>query len=130
MLDWIFDISFGKDKRTKNLEILQKINEKLPGPADYDLNTSQNLAQTPIIRSRLPDLIQDSKKKVPGVGEYDVHEMVKQLPIQFPREARSSSPKNKNDQIPGPGSYFPLLLQHKPDSPLFRLDRNLYYLLI
>ena len=74
-----------------------------------------------MLRSKLPDLIQKSKEKLPGVGEYNLSESgkVKKIPISFTRESRSHSPPVRFDRTPGPGNYFPLLLQ-KNDSPNFK----------
>jgi len=112
--------SIGTSQRKNNLENFKINDEKFPSPAEYNIpNNEKNLLdKTPVLRSRLPDLIQKSKEKLPGVGEYNLAEptKVKTIQIKFTREARSSSPPIRTQNTPGPGAYFPLLLQ-KPESP-------------
>ena len=74
-----------------------------------------------MIRGRLPDITQKNKDKLPGVGEYNIESLNnKIIPVKFTRESRSHSPPKKNEQNPGPGTYFPVLLQQKADTPVFK----------
>jgi len=96
--------------------------EKFPSPADYSIILPNYIEKTPVFRSRLPDLAQKNKDKIPGVGEYNLETRnTKIIPVKFAREVRSCSPKNRNEKIPGPGAYFPLLLQ-KQETPVFLLQ--------